>query len=460
MTRIAAALTALTFLLIAAGCLPGRSGPGTPAAQQPPPNILLIISDDQGWADYGFMGHPHIETPNLDRLARESLTFTRGYTAAPICRPSLASIITGLYPHQHKITGNDPSLPDGAHSGRSRTNPKYDRFYETVMARIEAHPTLPRMLAKRQYLSLQTGKWWEGNHRRGGFTHGMTHGDPKRRGRHGDVGLTIGRKTMQPIYDFVKEAKLQRRPFFIWYGVFLPHSPHNAPRRLIDKYKAKAPTTAIARYWASVEWFDETCGQLLAFLDEQGLRDDTLVVYVCDNGWIQRPDKTQRFAPRSKTTPYEGGIRTPIMLRWPGRIAPRRDDETLVSSVDLAPTILRACGLQPTADMPGVDLLDKKALKQRRNVVYAEAYEHNMDAYRPHRNLQHRVVIDGWWKLIAPSPLMKAERPQLFNLKSDPHERNDRAESRPELVADLLRKLNAWWDPKVEKRIGSADERR
>ena len=155
-----------------------------------PPNVVMIISDDQAWTDYSFMGHDVIETPHLDKLAKQSATFRRGYVPSSLCRPSLATMITGLYPHHHGITGND--LPKG--TNRSK-----------MLKHIEAHATIPRMLAEHGYLSMQTGKWWEGNHRLGGFTHGMTHGDPKRGGRHGDLGLKISREGHKPNEELLDE---------------------------------------------------------------------------------------------------------------------------------------------------------------------------------------------------------------------------------------------------------------
>ncbi|RMF88767.1 MAG: sulfatase, partial [Planctomycetota bacterium] len=271
------------------------------------PNVLMIISDDQAWTDYSFMDHPVIRTPNLDRLAKEGVTYTRGYVPDSLCRPSLATMITGLYPHQHGITGNDPRLPDPNVRGMTgRRNPKYTRYYETLMHRIEEHPTLPRLLKQAGYVSFQSGKWWEGNHRRGGFDEGMTHGDPARGGRHGDAGLTIGRQGLDPVIDFMDRAVAEKKPFFVWYAPFMPHAPHTPPEELLAKYLPKAPTPAVARYWAMCEWFDQTCGELLDYLDTKGIAKDTLVVYVCDNGWIQDPDTPNRYAPRSKRSPYEG----------------------------------------------------------------------------------------------------------------------------------------------------------
>ena len=229
-----------------------------------PPNVVLIISDDQSWTDYGFMEHEAIETPNIDRLARQSRLFKRGYVPTSLCCPSLATLITGLYPHQHGITGNEPPIPSGG-----KNTDQYRSQVQECVGFIDTVPTLPRLLAKRGYVSHQSGKWWQGHYSRGGFTHGMTHGDPKRRGRHGDVGLKIGREGLQPIFDFIDDAG--DKPFFVWYAPFLPHNPHNPPKRLLDKYTKKTESIFIARYWAMCEWFDETCGQLLNHLDEKKL---------------------------------------------------------------------------------------------------------------------------------------------------------------------------------------------
>lgn len=412
------------------------------------PNIVLILSDDQAWGDYGFMGHPHIETPHLDKLATEGLTFTRGYVVAPLCRPSLASLVTGLHPHQHGIVGNDPSMDTDKRRYRPEWMAARSRLNENLVRRLDLVPTLPRLLATQGYVSLQTGKWWEGTPARGGFTEGMTHGDPARGGRHGDAGLAIGRQGLDEITGFIDRAVSDEKPFYVWYAPFMPHAPHTPPKRLEDKYLAKAPTPAVARYWAMCEWFDETCGDLLSYLDQKEIRDNTIVVYVCDNGWIQEPDQPNRFAPRSKQSPYEGGIRTPIMVRWPARLQPHYDTETLVSSIDLMPTLLKACGLESTTSMQGLDLLDPQALADRSS-VYATAYEHDiLDINRPAASLKYRVVINGTKKLILPNPARRpGEGPELYDLAADPHEQTNLAKAETETVRRLTRELDRWWTP-------------
>ena len=400
------------------------------------PNVVMIISDDQAFSDYGFMGHETIKTPALDRLADESATFTRGYVPSSLCRPSLVTLVTGLYPYQHKISGNDPS-------GKRGPKAAYAKLREKLISHIDNVPTLPKMLAKKGYVSHQSGKWWEGNWSRGGFTAGMTRGFPQRGGRHGDDGLKIGRDGLKPIFDFIDSAG--NKPFFIWYAPFLPHTPHNPPERLLKKYRAPDRPLPIAKYYAMCEWFDETCGELLKHLDDKGIADNTLVVYVTDNGWINRTDRSA-YAPRSKRSPNEGGIRTPIMLRWPGKIKPTRDEKTLVSSIDLAPTILAAAGLKSTKQMQGVNLLEHTSGKPlKRDAVYGDIYAHDVaDIDKPAASLLYRWCISGDWKTIVPHGEGKAE---LYNLADDPWEKKDLASDNGKKVKELRSKLDAWWTP-------------
>jgi len=420
----------LSSLSVLAACLMQSA-----SADARPPNVVMIISDDQAWTDFGFMGHKVIRTPHLDKFAKQSAVFPRGYVPGSLCRPSLMTMVTGLYPHQHKIVGNDP--PRGT-----------DR--RLMLKHIRRLPTLPKLLAAKGYVSHQSGKWWEGNYREGGFTAGMTHGDPKRRGRHGDEGLKIGRQGMQPVFDFIDSAG--EKPFFVWYAPFLPHTPHTPPKRLLDKYRQQGRPLALARYYAMCEWFDETCGQLLGHLDKKKLAENTLVVFVTDNGWIQRTPATKvpdgwryQFAPKSKQSPNEGGIRTPIMLRWPGKIKPGRYD-ALAGSIDLAPTILAAAGLKPTKEMPGINLMDvvKAGGKSQRKALYGEIFAHDVaDIDRPAASLQSKWCVEGKWKVIY--SFKHAKGLELYDLQADPHETKDLALKQPEIAVRLVNQIHRWW---------------
>ena len=406
-----------------------------------PPNIVMIISDDHHWADYSFMGSTVVRTPNLDRLAAESLTFARGYVPSSLCCPSLASIITGLYPHQHKVTSNDPPFPtDGTPRAEFNQSAAFKEGREIMNRHMDAAPTLPRVLAAKGYLSLQTGKWWQGHYSRGGFTHGMTKG-----ARHGDQGLEIGRKTMQPIFDFIATAQREQKPFLVWYAPLMPHEPHTPPQRFLDHYKDKTPSLPVARYWAMIEWFDETCGQLLDHLKEQNLAENTIVVYLADNGWITNPH-TGKYAARSKQSPYDAGLRTPIMIRWPGKVRPQTSTH-LASSIDLAPTLLHAAGLKPDAVLPGLDLFDDSAVK-RRDALYGECFTHNsLDLNRPSASLRWRWIVDGEWKLLVPDRRNEPDQDaELYHITVDPLEEHNQALADRNRVEQLNRKLDAWWN--------------
>ena len=403
----------------------------------------MIISDDHAWTDYGFMGHKFVQTPNIDRLAKNSLTFRRGYVTSSLCCPSLASIITGKYPHQHKITSNDPPVPQGMTNADFNRSPEFQKERERMNKHMEAVVTLPRLLKENGYQSLQTGKWWQGDFTRGGFTDGMTKG-----GRHGDEGLTIGRKSMEPITTFMDKCVAAKSPFMVWYAPLLPHDPHTPPDRLLEKYKNKTDSIHIAKYWAMIEWFDETVGQLMDGLKERGLLENTIVVYVADNGWIQSPDNT-RYAPKSKQSQYDGGLRTPIMVHWPKKIVAKMSDD-LAQSIDLLPTLRSALGLPMDKSLPGINLLDEAAVVSRKT-VFGECFTHNSnDLDVPEKSLRWRWVIDGNMKLIVPNLAVepKAEI-ELYQLDTDPTEVQNLAASQSEKVTVLRKKLDSWWEAKL-----------
>lgn len=424
------------------------------AVQAEQPNIVLILSDDQAWTDYSFMGHEHIDTPHLDRLAEKSAVFRRGYVPTALCRPSLMTLATGLYTHQHKISGNDP-----AHTlaNPRKEKVKYDQLRARLISYIDRHPTIAWLLGEAGYLSHQSGKWWEGNYRRGGFTHGMTRGFPQPGGRHGDDGLKIGREGMKPVFDFIDHSIEEEKPFYVWYAPFLPHTPHNPPSDLFEKYAAKVESDHVARYYAMCEWFDQTCGELIDYLDEKEQTENTLIVYVCDNGWIQSENK-RGYAPRSKQSCNEGGVRQPTMFSWPGKIKAGDRGEQLCSSVDIVPTMLAAAGVEIPGNLPGLNLLPslESGEASPRNEVLGEGFAHDIaDLDNPDESLLYRWIVEGKWKLILTydgvvgryesSHPREEKRPQLFDILADPHEETNVAKDHPDVVARLAKKIADWW---------------
>ena len=431
-------LVVLLFLVV--GCV---------AADKP--NVVLILSDDQAWTDYSFMGHEHIKTPHLDKLASESVLFRRAYVPVALCRPSLMTMVTGQYPHVHKVTGNDP-------------NPNTPELRAKLISNIDRFEHLGKLLSKQGYISHQSGKWWEGNFKRGGFTEGMTRGFPQKGGRHGDDGLVIGRKGMKPISDFVEKAVKDDKPFYLWYGPFMPHTPHTPPERILKKYQNKGLLPSVEKYYAMCEWFDETCGELVEILEKNKVKDNTLIVYVCDNGWIQSP-KYNKYALRSKQSPNEGGVRTPIFFSWPAKLKPQ-DRKELCSSIDLLPTIMGAVEGSIPAGLPGLNLIpymeDQKEIP--RDMIFGESNAHDViDVDDPEKTLLYRWVIKGNWKLILTydgkvsryqsTHPRTDKRPQLYDLSKDPSEEKNLAGDNPDLVAELVKELNGWYKPKTAKAV-------
>jgi uncharacterized sulfatase len=196
-----------------------------------------------------------------------------------------------------------------------------------------------------------------------------------------------------------------------------------------------------------VEWFDETCGQLLDRLEGKNLARDTIVVYVTDNGWIQNAH-TNRYAPKSKQSQYDGGLRTPILLRWPGRIAPRESPQ-LASSIDLMPTLLAAANVPCPDGLPGLNLLEDARLAAR-GAVFGECFTHNaVDIHNPASSLRWRWMVEGDWKVIVPAPWNEPEaKLELYNLATDPTEERNLSSQEAARVQRMRYQIDKWWSPK------------
>lgn len=444
------------------------------------PNIVYIIPDDQTFRDFGFMGSKDALTPHIDRLAEKSARFVNGYVPTSLCSPSLATMLTGRYPHESGLHYNHPP-PGNSGFNRIQTRREYEAARSPAFEIMQNLPTLPRALAQRGYVSLQTGKFWEGHYSNAGFTHGMTIFEPRagqdyggnrvlKSGElaahgNGDHGLQIGRETMQPIADFLNGAG-KSKPFFIWYAPFLPHQPHDSPPRYHELHRQRGAAEHRIPYLASISQFDDTVAELMRLLEERGLIENTLIVLCADNGWtpsIHRMAKSPKefeHTHESKYSPFEDGLRTPILVSLPGVVRPATHPQ-LVSSVDLLPTVLSAIGeLGLIADLPGRSLwaaatggaaLDEKP-------VFGEIYPGDASSLRhPERDIAYRWVREGEWKLILPHSNSKQApwgdyltEPALYHLTTDPDEKQNLAELEPERVNALRALLNVWWTPDSE----------
>lgn len=449
---------------------------GALTAEDRPPNIVYIISDDQTWSDFGFMGNERVYTPNLDQLASQSATFVNGYLTTSVCRPSLVTLLTGLYPHQHQIHFNHGPPGNSAYN-RMTSAAEYVTIREKEFELIKKVDTLPRLLVNQLgYRALQTGKFWEGHWRNAGFTEGMTtftappasqtyggirklaSGDLVAHGN-GDSGLQIGRETMKPIEDFIVSSEAEGKPWMVWYAPYLPHQPHDSPEQFYDIVESTPGVLPHEiPYFAAIAQFDETVGRLIGFVESNANAANTVFVFVSDNGWApgQLPEKgrPQEFAhtKTSKRAPFDEGVRSPILIRWDG-VVPAGRHEELVSCIDIVPTLLRLADMEGKAveEMPGESLVGE--LDPER-AVFGAIYPG--DATRlghPEEDVAYRWVRRGEYKLIVPvGPEAWGgylKEPSLFNVAKDPHEKINLF-ARPalhEIRADLEENLDRWWKP-------------
>jgi uncharacterized sulfatase len=387
-----------------------------------PPNIILVIGDDHGYPDFGFMGSSLADTPTLDGLAESGFVFTHGYAAASTCRASLAAILTGLYPIQwtaHRL--------ELAGDGRVADLAK-PRVMQTV-------DTLPRLLAEHGYASFQSGKYWEGHPPAAGFDEGM------------GFDRTIGRETLDPIFDFIDGHRQQ--PFFVWYAPMLPHIPHDAPAEFTEPYADRGLDPRLRRYLANIAWFDAGVAKLVEGLETRGLREQTLIVYLADNGWQavgERPKyggvmRAFLGGSRGKGSLYELGYRTPMIFHWPGQVPAGRSD-ALVSAIDLLPTLVEFAGGSAPAHRPGKNL---------RPVI-----ESSLDAVRE-RLIGSREAGRGGYFLRDPRwryLKFRGEPAELYDVLNDPEESRNLAARHPAVNRRSEASIRRWVREVLAQRIG------
>jgi uncharacterized sulfatase len=405
-------------------------------AEAPPvrPNLVLIIGDDHGYTDFGFMGSAVVQTPHLDRLAAEGTVFRVGYSTASVCHPALRTLLTGLHPYQWSLR-----LQELAKRGTSWAPFEEVRYFAT----------LPRLVTARGYAAYQAGKYLEGTFDMGGFTAGMTPPGTERSEKWGFAGgdqLALVRETIAPAERFI-DAHL-KVPFFLWFAPVLPHVPHDAPAQFDELYdRADVPAQTRA-YYANISRFDAGVGALVDYLDAKGLRERTLIVYVVDNGWDPGPRGGLLMGGAAGKYSLHGrGLRTPIVYNWPGVVPAGQVIDALVSTVDLFPTFLDYADVPPPSDRFGKSL--RPLIEGRARKVH-DAIVGTMPALRadaPGAEASYPSLGPGGsfcrtetWHYISHDGAGE----ELYDVDVDPQEAHDVAAEHPSVVAQLRSEILAW----------------
>jgi arylsulfatase A len=397
------------------------------------PNIVFILADDLGVNDLGCYGRKEHKTPHLNKLAAEGMRFTNAYAACPVCSPTRAAILTGLHPARLRITTFLPGRGDAP--SQKLLHPKINQQLP-----LEAK-TLAEYLKGAGYTTACIGKWHLGGANFGPKPQGFDFvyaGKPnttpsETEGGKGEFDLATKAN------EFIAANK--DKPFFLYLAHNTPHIPLAAKKELVAKYKdAFNPV-----YAAIIEEMDTSVGRVLAKLDELKLADKTIVVFTSDNGGVHVPELKED--PPTHNTPwragkgflYEGGIRVPLIVRWPGRVKPGSTSDVPAISTDWTPTLLNAAKLMPDANLDGVSLL--RALEGQsvptRNLFWHIPHYTNQGS-RPSGAIRSGNTN---WKLIVN---YEDGSHELYNLTADPGETRDISNSRPGIAQSLRQQFDTW----------------
>lgn len=360
-------------MVVALACCAVACGGGQHPRDTDLPNVVLITADDLGWLDLSVYGNPNLSTPHLDRLAQEGVRFTRAFVAASSCSSSRASIMTGQYPHTHGVTGL-------AHRHLGAT---LSPFRDTLADLLSATGYETGIVGKWHVAPYLPAAWYGYQARPGSWVDPWIH-------------------EMGPVLDFV--VRRRDRPFFLEINFMNTHRMDDGefefdPDFPVDPGSVQVPDylqlpdwpeirLELARFYSQTMGMDAMIGELLGTLDRLGLAENTLIVFVSDNG----PP-----VPGSKMTLYDRGIAVPLIMRWPGRWAEGASRHALVSTIDILPTILEAIGQAAPESVQGRSFLpllaEEGALDFHRDAVFAEMTRHV--SYIP-----TRAVRTGRWKYI------------------------------------------------------------
>lgn len=424
------------------------------------PNIVFILADDLGYTDLACYGSKYYETPNIDRLAAQGMKFTDGHTCGPNCQPSRAALMSGQYgPRTGVYTVGSINRFDWW----TRPLKPVDNVTELPLEKI----TIAQALKKAGYATAMFGKWHLGEDEK---HHPLARGFDEAivsAGVH--FNFKTNPKTDYPkgeyLADFLtdKAEDFIRRhkngPFFLYLPHYAVHRPLQAKADLIQKFKAKAPVGGHKdpTYAAMIKSVDESVGRILALLDELKLADNTLVIFSSDNGGVggyeregikSEGDVTDNAPLRGgKGMLYDGGHRVPYIFRWPGKISEGTKCETVITGVDLYPTLLEIAGARRPENYPldGVSYL-KLLLGDGKGSLTRDAVYWHFPGYLgagadSWRTKPAGAIRSGDWKLLE---FFEDNRLELYNLRNDLSEKNDLAAKMPDKTKELHEKLMAW----------------
>ena len=441
-------LLAMTGLAAALTLAAGAAADETSAKKT---NIVFILVDDLGWTDLGCFGSKFYETPNIDRLCAQGVKFTDAYSACTVCSPTRASVLTGQYPARLHIT-------DWI-AGHDRPKAKL-RIPDWLKHLPLETMNIARALKPAGYATASIGKWHLGGPEfwpdKQGFDLNIAGCDKGQPPSYfspyriptlpdGPPGEFLSDRLTAEAVKFITENK--ERPFFLYLPHYAVHMPLMAKPGVIAKYKAKADPSAPqhnATYAGLIESVDDSVGVLLRTLDELKIADRTLIIFTSDNGGLMLParDPVTCNAPlrAGKGSAYEGGVRVPLIVKWPGVTRPGSVCHTPVISADYFPTMLDALGVadDPKHIVDGesiVPLLKQSGLL-RRDAIYWH-YPH----YHPGGATPYSAVREGDWRLVE---FFEDNHVELYNLKDDIGETTDLAQKMQEKAAALRQKLHDW----------------
>lgn len=440
------------------------------------PNVLFILADDLGWSDTTLYGTTKLyQTPHLERLAARGMTFTRAYSASPLCSPTRSAILTGLSPARTGITTpncHEPAVVLAAMTGKSAP-PSKKSIAPIPPTRLKTdYPTLTKTLKKAGYATGHFGKWHLGPEPYSPLEHGFDVDVPHHPGP-GPAGSYVApwkypdfqeKSPGEHIEDRMADEAVawmeqnRERPFFLNYWMFSVHAPFDAKEALIEKYRSRVdPTDAqhSPTYAAMIESMDDAVGTLLDALDRLGIAEKTIVIFTSDNGgnMYNEIDGTTPTSNRplrgGKATMFEGGVRVPGVIVWPGVTAPGSRNGTPIQSEDYLPTLLE--GLQ----FPGEEGRPEEGRPEegviRDGISVLPALKGETMAERPlFRYFPHDPAVPDWlppsvsvswgdWKLIRifHGGEKGAHRHLLYDLAEDPGETTNLASTEPALVSEL-----------------------